>query len=93
MRRECVSILHLTQPPLLFPQCRYTRSEDFISAEYREEVLVALVEDEYIDDVESPPLAMQLLPLSVAAALVAAWYSKRKKRIKSGMHKKRDEEC
>lgn len=71
---------------------RDERSEDFVSAEYRAEV--GAHEEPQVDDIEAPPLAIQLVPLGVLAGLFVTWYySKRAKRIKSGLHKKRDEDC
>ena len=69
------------------------RPEDFVSAEYRADL--AALEREVNSDIEKPPpVAMQLVPLGVLSALIFfAWYLKKLKLIKSGLHKKRDDDC
>jgi hypothetical protein len=70
-------------------------SEDLISADYRAEVTSKKpdTDDAGIGTNSYAQLILQVTEWCVVIALIGTWYVNRMKRIRSGLHKKRDLDC
>jgi Erv1 / Alr family len=70
-------------------------SEDLISADYRAEVTSKKprTDDSGIGTTTYPQLILQLIEWCFVIAMCGTWYCNRVKRIRSGLHKKRDLDC